>query len=99
MRFLFAFTHVHIWLPLDPVARRLCEQGHQVCVLFEQEWNRKFVDQFPLDPSGQPYEIGWLTPRTDRWAGRLQTAREFYSYLCYLRRKDTSPVLTERWRS
>lgn len=100
MNLLFCYTHIHIWLPIDTVARRLCDRGHTVSVLLDWRKNRRFANQFIFDCKAAPYRVGWLTPRRDPLGKILSVTRELINYRAYLTiRQPTSPALVERWRN
>jgi hypothetical protein len=97
-RFLFAFTHLLLWQPLDPIARELRAKGQAVRLLLDRRRNRSFASRFEIARDAVPYEMGWMSGRRDFWQLFLPRVREYINYLAYLKvRQPTSDVLLERW--
>lgn len=98
MKILFVISHYNFWAPLEPVAEKYVEKGHEVRVLIDRVRNRKFEDRYPFAVGRQSYELSWSLARGDLWQYVLNPLRELISYISYLRlRTPTSPVLIERW--
>jgi hypothetical protein len=99
MKILFCYTHVYIWFSIDAVARRLCDRGHAVSVLFDEDKNVRWSRRFLVDYKAAPYHVGLLMRRQGLWRKILVVTRELFNYRAYLTiRQPTSPVLVERWR-
>jgi hypothetical protein len=83
----------------ESIIRRLCEHGHKVIVLFDEQWSKNFDNTVISNflRNNKNLKIGWVQKRADKWRKWIFPSREIRSYCSYLRRNNQADFYLNRW--
>jgi hypothetical protein len=101
MKILFAGRSVAHFSYYQTIIKSLYEHGHQLEILFDQEWSRSpFGDSLAETAKCLPdLTIAWSLRRSDGWRNLLFRAREIRTFASYLSRGDQSEFYLKRWQN
>lgn len=79
--------------------KHLCDRGHQVIGLFDEQWSKSKVSEavLRLKKENSRFSLNWLRRRDDRWRRPLFQLREVLNYGQYLHMHGQSDYYRERW--
>jgi hypothetical protein len=99
MRILYLLRSSAYFTYQESVIRSLCNNGHEVELLFDEQWSKGASDKAVKDflARGFPLRVGWAIRRRGLMRRPLFAARELLSYSSYLNRKDQSGFYLNRW--
>src|SRR4051794_14754556 len=101
MKVLFALHSTAHYAYHESTIGALLSRGHAVRVVFAKEGSvspfQRVVDRRAQEDA-ERLELGWLTPRADRWRRLLGPARALRSYSSYLRQPEQSDYYRARWQ-
>ena len=83
----------------ESTIRKLCDDGHAVRMLIDQELSRKYqYDVAVASVKEIPgLSLEWSQRRSDQWRRIIFASREILNYASYLNRKRQSPFYRDRW--
>lgn len=101
MKVLFVGRSVYHFSYYESLLRALCEQGHQVDAVFDEQWSNAKPQSALLrfSSEGRRFSWRWGKRRSGMLRKLLFNMREIRSYVSYLKRSNQSDFYLNRWKS